>query len=64
MGTKDLGLFYKVGIDSNIKGYLDAGYLSNPHKGKSQIGYVFLRQGATISWKSTKQGLAATSSNH
>ena len=62
--TKDLGLFYKVGEDSNIKGYVNAGYPSNPHKGKSQTCYVFLRQGATISWKPTKQSLATTSSNH
>ena len=63
-GIEDLGLFYKVGEDSNIKGYVDAGYLSNPHKEKSQTCYVFLRQGATISWKSTKQNLVARSSNH
>ena len=60
-GTKELGLFYKVGEYSNIKGYVDACYLSDPHKRKSQIGYLFLRQGSTISWKSIKQGLAATS---
>jgi hypothetical protein len=63
-GTEDLRLFYKVGEDSNIKGYVDACYLFDPLKGKSQTCYVFLRQGATISWKSTKQSLAATSSNH
>ena len=45
-GTKDLGLYYKAGEDSNIKGYMDDGCLSNPYKGKSQICYVFLRQGA------------------
>ena len=53
-GTHDLGLFYKVGEDSKIKGYMDAGCLSNSHKGKSQIDNVFLRQRATISWKSMK----------
>ena len=63
-GTKDLWLFYKVGDGSNIKRYVDAGYISNPHKGKSQRGYVFLRQGTTISWKLTKKSLATTSSNH
>ena len=57
-------MFYKVEEDSNIKGYVDAGYLSDPNKEKSQTGHVFLRQGAVISWKSTKQGLATTSSNH
>ena len=48
-GTEDLELFYKVGEDSDIKGYVDACYLSDPHKRKSQTCYVFLRQGATIS---------------
>ena len=37
-GIEDLGLFYKVGEDNNIKGYVDAGNLSDLHKGKSQIG--------------------------
>ncbi|XP_075515737.1 secreted RxLR effector protein 161-like [Primulina tabacum] len=45
-------------------GYADAGYLSDPHKAKSQTGYVFTRGGTAISWKSTKQTLTATSSNH
>ena len=63
-GIEDLGLFYKAGDDSNIKGHVDAYYLFDPHKGKSQTYYVFLRQGATISWKSTKHNLTTTSSNH
>jgi hypothetical protein len=29
-------LFHKVGEDSNIKGYVNAGHLSDPHKGKSK----------------------------
>ena len=62
-GTKDIGLFYKVGEDSNIKGYVDAGYLSDPHKEKSQTCYVYLRQGTTISWKSMKHSLTTTSPN-
>ena len=48
-GTEDLGLFYKVGEDSNIKGYVNASYLFDSHIGKSYVGYVFFRQGATIS---------------
>ena len=44
--------------------YMDAGYLSNPHSGKSQTGFVFLHGGIAISWKSSKQTLTATSTNH
>jgi ribonuclease HI len=45
-------------------GYTDAGYLSDPHNGKSQTGFVFLHGGTAISWKSSKQTLTATSTNH
>jgi hypothetical protein len=64
MGMEDLNLFYSVGEDNNIKAYVDTCYLFNPHEGKSQTCYVFLRQGAMISLKLTKQSLANTSSNH
>ncbi|GJX83581.1 retrovirus-related pol polyprotein from transposon TNT 1-94, partial [Tanacetum coccineum] len=39
-------------------------YLSDPHKARSQTGYVFLNGGTAISWRSQKQTLVATSSNH
>ncbi|XP_055961475.1 secreted RxLR effector protein 161-like [Mercurialis annua] len=63
-GSTDLGLFYSN--DSNLKliGYADAGYLSDPHKVKSQTGYVFTSGGTAISWRSQKQTIVATSSNH
>jgi hypothetical protein len=35
-----------------------------PHNGKSQTGIVFLHRGKTISWKSYKQTLIGTSTNH
>ncbi|GKC99842.1 copia protein [Tanacetum coccineum] len=41
-----------------------AGYLSDPHKAIPQTGYVFLNGGTAISWRSQKQTLVATSSNH
>ncbi|KAJ9544185.1 LOW QUALITY PROTEIN: hypothetical protein OSB04_023892 [Centaurea solstitialis] len=47
-----------------LVGFVDAGYLSDPHKCRSQTGYVFTIGNTTISWKSTKQTLVATSSNH
>ena len=45
-------------------GFAHAGYLSNPHKGRSQTGYVITMGNTAISWRSTKQTLVATSSNH
>uniref|UniRef100_A0A251S8S4 Putative reverse transcriptase, RNA-dependent DNA polymerase n=1 Tax=Helianthus annuus TaxID=4232 RepID=A0A251S8S4_HELAN len=54
---KDLGM-------TKLVRYADAGYLSDPHKAKSQTGYVFTYGGTSISWKSTKQTLTTTSSNH
>lgn len=74
-GTMDMGLFYPYAskngtshIDprngARLVGYADAGYLSDPHKARSQSGYVFTIGNTAISWRSTKQTLVATSSNH
>ena len=41
-GTIDLGLFYPKGSNQMI-GFADAGYLSDPHKSRSQTGYIFTR---------------------
>ena len=43
---------------------VDIGYLSNPHKIISQIEYVFNCNGTAISWRSFKQIMVLTSSNH
>ena len=53
-GTRDLVLFYSKNQDPILLGYTNAGYLSDPHNGRSQIGFVFLQGGTTISWKSSK----------
>ncbi|GKD89474.1 hypothetical protein Tco_1364981, partial [Tanacetum coccineum] len=63
-GTTDLGLFYSNNSKQGSIGYADASYLSDPHKARSQTGYVFLNGGTAISWRSQKQTLVATSSNH
>ncbi|XP_039135760.1 secreted RxLR effector protein 161-like [Dioscorea cayenensis subsp. rotundata] len=63
-GTIDVGLFYPQESSSNLIGFADAGYLSDPHKGRYQTGYIFSYNSTAISWCSTKQTLAATSSNH
>ena len=63
-GTYDMGLFYSKESKKQLFGYVDAGYLSDLHKARSQTGYVFSCNGAAISWKSVKQTMVATSSNH
>ena len=63
-GTKDLGLFYTNETKDGLVGFADAGYLSDPHHARSQTGYVFTHGGTAISWRSMKQTIAATSSNH
>ncbi|KAL0396167.1 UNVERIFIED_CONTAM: hypothetical protein Scaly_0065100 [Sesamum calycinum] len=66
-GTSDMGLYFERREDAkanNLVGYSDAGYLSYPHKAISQSGYVFMYYGTAISWRSTKQTLVATLSNH
>ena len=45
-------------------GYADVGYLSDSHKEISQSGYLFTSGGTVISWRSSKQSIIATSSNH
>ncbi|XP_074374728.1 secreted RxLR effector protein 161-like [Apium graveolens] len=63
-GTTDLGLFFLKNSRSRLVGYADVGYMSDPHFGRSQTGYLFTYYDTAISWKSTKQTMAATSSNH
>ena len=53
-GTTDLGLLYSNGSKPQLVGYADAGYLSNPHKDRSQIGYLFTNGNTAISWRSVK----------
>ena len=63
-GTTDMGLFYSNKSKEKLLGYADAGYLSDPHKARSLIRYVFNYNGIAISWRSVKQTMVATSSNH
>jgi hypothetical protein len=62
--TKDLGLFFQKTNDPNLVGYADVGCMFDPHNARSQTGFVFLHGGPTIPWKSSKQTLVATSTNH
>ena len=63
-GTMDMVLFFSNVSKSDLIGYADAGYLSDPHNGRSQTGYLFTCGGTAISWRSVKQTITATSSNH
>ena len=46
------------------KEYADSGFKTDEVSGKSQTGYIFVKNGAPISWKSSKQTVTATSTNH
>jgi hypothetical protein len=63
-GTRDMRLFYRKDTKSKLVGYADVGYFSDLHKARSQSRYVFTYGGTVISWRSTKQTLTATSTNH
>ena len=55
--------FYTNKDSADLIGHADAGYLSDPHKTRSQTGYLFTYEGTAISWWSTKQSIIV-SSNH
>ena len=57
-------LFYPHCSNPQLIEYANAGYLSDPHKGQSQTGYLFTYDNTAISWRSIKQTISATSSNH
>ena len=59
-----MSLFYSRESKQQLLGYTKAGYLSDPYKGRSQSGYVLNCNGIAISWRSVKQTMVATSSNH
>ena len=53
-GTTDMGLFYPTCSNPQLIRYAYASYLSDPHKGRSQIGYLFTYGNTAISWRSIK----------
>ena len=59
-----MGLFYSKESKQQLLGYADVEYLSNPHKTISQTGYVFNYNETAISWRSFKQTMVVTLSNH
>ncbi|XP_068314942.1 secreted RxLR effector protein 161-like [Pyrus communis] len=66
-GTTDLGLFYTYEssrVAAPLIHELIPALFSDPYRARSQTGYVFTVEDTAISWRSTKQMLVATSSNH
>ena len=59
-----MSLFYSRESKQQLLGYADAEYLLDLYKGKSQTWYVFNYNGTATSWRSIKQTMVATSSNH
>ena len=59
-----MGLYFTNPSNTSLVGFADAGYMSDPHNGWSQTGYVFICGGTTTSWRSVKQTISSTSSNH
>jgi len=47
-GTQDLGLWFPKNQAPTMVGYVDTGYMSDPHNARSQTGFVFLCGGAAI----------------
>ena len=59
-----MNLFYTKESKQQLLKYADARYLSDLLKGRSQTWYVFNCNETTISWRSFKQTIVVTSSNH
>ena len=59
--TKDMFLVYGGDEELFVKGYVDASFNTDPDDSKSQTGYVFILNGAAVSWRSCKQSVIARS---
>ena len=60
--TKDMVLSYGGDEQLVVNGYTDASWNTDPDDSKSQSGYVFILNGAAVSWRSAKQSVVAKSS--
>jgi hypothetical protein len=62
-GTADLGITYHGTTDHKnvLVGYTDSDWAGDKTTGRSTSGYVFMLNGAAISWKSQRQPVVATS---
>src|SRR3954464_9894575 len=60
--TKDMVLPYGGDKQLVVNGYTDSCWNTDPDDSKSQSGYVFILNGAAVSWRSAKQSIVARSS--
>lgn len=60
-GTLNYKLTYQRNVQSNLTGFCDADWGGNEIDRRSTTGYVFVMQGAPVSWNSKKQPTVATS---
>ena len=62
-GTADLGVTYNGDVDNKnvIIGYADSDYAGDKSNARSTSGYVFMLNGAAISWRSQRQSVVAQS---
>jgi hypothetical protein len=63
-GTSDLGLYYHNIDHPEIQDFAYSGFRIDLNARNSQNGCSFLKNKVWISWKSTKQTITATSTNH
>ena len=54
MYYNNISVCYFEGSESQLFEYVDADYLLDPHKARSQMRYVIIYGGTTIFWKSIK----------
>ena len=59
-----MGLYYSKELKLQLIEYANVGYISDPHKAQSQMGYVFTYGSTKIYWRSIKQTMVVISSNH
>ena len=60
--TKDMFLTYGCDKELVVTSYTDASWNSDPDDSKSQSRYVFILNGAAVSWRSAKQSVVVKSS--
>lgn len=59
--TQDYGLRYSAATQNIVEGYSDADYAKDTETRKSTTGYVFIKNGAAITWASQRQQSIALS---
>ena len=62
--VRPISVYTTKGLTDTKWEVLQTRALTDPNAGKSETAYIFLKCGALISWKSTKQMVTATSTNH